>query len=242
MKLSDYEMLPGSVIDADDPYSLGRVKANVPMLFYACDETPKAILPWIYPLMTFGYQKFSRMEKGCRILVYFNRDNPEEYWYTPMMDMNDRTREAAFTDHNKRGNEVLLCRASGVNAMITYNDEDGINIKCGEHMMNIHPINGIEICNNTCGVFVAGNNVALSKKIYDLENDTENVQYALLGENVQKAINEFANALKSFATIDFASETYIKPTTPQKLAELAEKLIKASDKPNFISDTIKISR
>ncbi len=241
MKISDYEMLPGCVIDADDPYSLGRVKANVPMLFYVTNEIPVEVLPWIYPLMSFGYQKFSRMEKGAKILVYFNKDNPEEYWYTPMVDMNDRTRNSATSSSSKRGNEVLLCRASGSNAMITYNDEDGIHTNCGENTINMHPTNGIEMKNKTAGVYVAGNNIVLANNEYNIENDSENIQYSLLGENVQKALNEFAHSLGNFAIVNMGGNPYTVSLS-DALYQIAENLMNATQPQNFLSSTVKISK
>ena len=70
MKFSETELLPGVVIDVDDPKMLGRVKATVPTLF---DENimNKEGMPWIYPLTMIGYQGFSKLQKGSKIYLAF---------------------------------------------------------------------------------------------------------------------------------------------------------------------------
>ena len=248
MKLSDYEMLPGIVIDADDPYSIGRVKANVPTLFYEGNGVPKEVLPWIYPWQSSGYQRFSRLEKGCKIRVLFNRDNPEEYWYIPMVDMNDQCRNAALTDDDKRGNEVLLCRTSGANTMIKYNDEDGLNMNCGEAQINVHNTKGIEVKNDTLGMTVSGNNIVLSRfsnpdnpdEKWDHETDKKHIQYALMGENVQKLLNEIGNRLMNLSNL--VAGNYLTADLAPSIAYLGQYIIDETQGEKLLSETVKISK
>lgn len=235
MKFSDYELLPGIVIDADDPYSLGRVKANVPMLFYETKDIPKAVLPWVYPLMSSGYQKFSKLEIGNKIMVWFNRSNPEEYWYTPMVDMNDQLRNMANTTGSKRGNEVLLCRTGGSNTMINYNDKDGLNINSGDSKITINNETGMQLQNKTAGVTVAGNSIVLAK-----HDNAKSAEYSIMGQQTQKVLSEVGTKLMNLASL-VMSNPYVA-NLGEPIQQLAQYIIDETKHEKMLSETVKISK
>ncbi len=91
MKLSECEILPGEIIEVEDPKHIGRVKASVPTWFDS-SVMDKEALPWIYPFGMCGYQRFSKMEKGRKIWVLHNHENDLEYWYWPMFEEIDITK------------------------------------------------------------------------------------------------------------------------------------------------------
>jgi electron transport complex protein RnfC len=104
MKFNETELLPGVVIDVNDPKKLGRVKATVPTLF---DEAVmnREGMPWIYPLTMTGYQGFSKLMAGSKIWVFKQQSKPREFWYIPMFELNQNTRTVL---ENYEEPEVLI--------------------------------------------------------------------------------------------------------------------------------------
>lgn len=160
MKLSDYEFLPGIVIDADDPERLGRVKATVPTWFDT-NTMDKESLPWIYPFCMFGYQTFSKMEKERKIWVFHNTENYLEYWYIPMFEMNGQTKEIVQKYDNP---EVLVSRMNGSpekNILIAYNESEGLNLRVGETLISIGSDKNLHITNGKSSFSVTSDGVLL---------------------------------------------------------------------------------
>lgn len=120
MFFKDLEVLPGIVINAEDPENLLRVKAAVPGLFDPSTMDVEA-LPWVYRFPMCGYQQYSKLMNGSKIWIIRNTTNCFEFWYIPFSNLNQNTLEAAKTDA-----DVLISRYTGdANAQLFYNAEDG---------------------------------------------------------------------------------------------------------------------
>ena len=67
MTLGDFEILPGVVINVDDPLNQGRVKACAPGLFDTSTMEMDDLF-WINPFMMIGQQSFSKMELNSKTI------------------------------------------------------------------------------------------------------------------------------------------------------------------------------
>lgn len=207
MKLSDYEFYPGVVIDVADPKYLGRVKASVPTIF---DQSmDKEGLPWIHPFTMVGYQGFSKMREGSKIWVLNNTKNKKEFWYVPMFELNQDTRDLINTDENYENGDVLIARNNGNNSVyIYYNDTDGIMIKYGDqNLINIDPNSQITIQASDGKIVIKDNHVYIG--------DGEKGEAAIKGETLKKILNTFFSDLEN-ALVTGASPytlTYAKEIT-----------------------------
>ena len=131
MKLQDFKIIPGTVIDVADPKFIGRVKADAPGLFNS-EVMSKEGMPWIYPFVMQGYQRFSKLTNGSKIWILTNK---YEFWYWPMFELNQDTRDiisAEESDYDEA--EVLLSRNMGDNSVyIYYTPSKGIQIQQGKN-------------------------------------------------------------------------------------------------------------
>lgn len=156
MELIHVEMLPGVIVDANDPINAGRVKAVVPTLFDTASMS-KESLPWIYPLTMWGYQSFSKMLSGSKIWCINNKDNEYEYWYIPLFEMIGNTQDNA----SKMDADIVISRKENSgDAILMYSNDDGFTMSLGETKITINPSNEIFIGNeNSSYVKVADGKV-----------------------------------------------------------------------------------
>jgi len=192
MKLSECEVLPGIVIDVEDPKHIGRVKAMVPTWFDA-DVMEKDALPWIWPCGMGGYQRFSKLENGRKIWVLHNRENDLEYWYWPMFEEIEQTKPLI---DQYDSTELLLARGGGEagDIFVYYNDTEGIILKIGETKINISNNKEIHITDGTVSFDIVGSKINIGKQD-DLEN-------AILGQTLQQVLTQLASDLdKSSVTL-----------------------------------------
>ena len=120
MKLGDINILPGAVVDIEDPKFIGRVKAAAPGLF---DESvmSKDSFPWIYPVNIPGYQRFSTLREGSKIWIFVVGDDCREFWYLPMFELTGDTRDIISSEEDDyKDAEVLLSRNNGSMAIYIY--------------------------------------------------------------------------------------------------------------------------
>lgn len=187
MLLSECEVLPGIVIDVEDPKHIGRVKAMVPTWFDT-NTMEKDALPWVYPFGMKGYQTFSKLENGSKIWVLHNTTNDLEYWYWPMFEHTEQTKSIV---EGYDSPEVLISRACGdsVSVFVYYNDTDGIVLTIGDTKINITTNNEIHITDGTASVDIVGSKINIGK--------SDNLEKTLMGEKVQKLLNDLGGNLKS---------------------------------------------
>ena len=127
IELSKLRLIPGVVLDANDPKQLGRIKAYCPGIF---DPTTmdKEALPWIYPFRMNGFQSYSTQNVNTKIWILYIPDNPYGYFYFPFFELFNFTKQNITPDNT----DILVSRSSG-NGDVTvhYNDRDGIVSKIG---------------------------------------------------------------------------------------------------------------
>lgn len=161
MDLSDYEWLPGVVINVNDPEKRGRVKATVPTWFDTTVMQEEAI-PWIVPANMGGYQRFSKLELGSKINVFHRKNTNLEYWYTPMFELDDKTKEIV-DDYDSP--EVLLSRSSGDSGVyVYYNAKDGLMLKNGDLEVHLTNNKEIHITDQTASIDMTGSNIDIGKQ------------------------------------------------------------------------------
>lgn len=130
MKLSNCEILPGTIVTAEDPKKMGRVKAVVPGWFDNATMNEEDMF-WIAPFTTgAGYQRVSKPLEGQKIWVLHDSTNEYEYYYLPMWETNINT-TAAQQDFDY---DVLVSRSGkSAGAQMFYTGQQGFVTRIGEH-------------------------------------------------------------------------------------------------------------
>jgi len=229
MDLSQCIILPGIVLDVNDPKHIGRVKAMVPTLFDA-DYMSKDALPWIYPSNMGGYQRFSKLENGRKIWVLYNKENEEEYWYWPMFELTEETKKIT---EGYDSTEVLLSRTGGEdgNVFIYYNNADGIVLKVGETKINITSNNEIHITDSKSSIKIVGGKITIGK-------EGDEGEQTVMGQTLQDALIYLANTLKEWGAT-MAGKKFVSEVAPD-FANLGKNFGDKCDK--ILSDTVKITK
>lgn len=185
MDLKDIKVLPGIVIDVADPKYIGRVKADCPGLFDS-SVMNKEGLPWIYPFSMNGYQRFSKLRVSSKIWIFTDKDY-NEFWYVPMFQLNDDTKEIVSSDTSDYDeSEVLLSRTAGDNGVyIYYSPSKGIVLQNSENtLINLTPDNQIILKSGDGQVTVKNNHVYLGN------TDTDSMEAAVFGEKLVKMLDD----------------------------------------------------
>ena len=153
IRLGLMTMIPGVVQDNKDPEKLQRVKAVVPGVFDNSTMDVEA-MPWIYPLMHFGYQSYNTMLPGTKIWVLIDPTNYYGYFYLPFFQMNDNTKEL-IKDMGET--DVVLSRQLGDQSVsIHYNTEDGILLDIGESKVQICTNGDVNVFSNGVSFKIVG--------------------------------------------------------------------------------------
>lgn len=236
MKLSECEILPGIILDVEDPKHIGRVKAMVPTWFDA-DVMNKEAMPWIWPCGMGGYQRFSKLENGRKIWVLHNKENDLEYWYWPMFEETEQTKPII---DQYDSTEILLARGGGESSggdgtsgdiFIYYNDSDGIVLKIGDTKINITNTKEIHITDSKSTIKIVGGIITIGK-------EGDEGERAILGETLKEVLTTLSNDIKQAAQ-PLKGDPYI--------ADHGEGFVTAASNlnnglENILSDTVKISK
>ena len=228
MKLEDCEVLPGVIIDVEDPKHIGRVKAMVPTWFDS-DVMQKEAMPWIYPFGMAGYQRFSKLENGRKIWVLHNKKNDLEYWYWPMFEEIQGTKQIVEPYDST---EVLLARDCGNSGSvyIYYVDSEGIVLKIGNVKINVTTNNEIHMTDSKASVIIKGGQIFIGKD--------DNQELTVMGETLQKALIELGQNITNLGT-KMGGGQYVCEVAPDVLNMGKAFTQKCND---ILSDTVKISK
>lgn len=226
MNFSDYEFLPGTVINVEDPEKRGRIKASVPTWFDT-NVMQEEALPWIVPSSMGGYQRFSKLENGSKVWVIHKKKSNKEYWYLPLFELDDKTKEIV-DDYNAP--EVLLSRSDGNSGVyVYYNTKDGLVLKNGQLEVVLNNDKQIHITDGTTSFDLEGSKITIG--------NGNNPQSTLMGENVKNMLSTFASELLAIGGEMALNDktSFIGP----KIVKCATKMQEACN--DILSNTVKIS-
>ena len=227
MDLSEYEWLPGVVINVNDPEKRGRVKATVPTWFDTSVMQEEA-LPWIVPSNMCGYQRFSKLEQGSKINVFHRKGTNLEYWYTPMFELDDKTKEIV-DDYDSP--EVLLSRSNGDSGVyVYYNTKDGLTLKNGDLEVHLTNNKEIHITDQESSFDIVGGKVTIGK--------SDNLQSTLMGEDVKELLSTLGGDLIKIGN-KMASNPYTSSVAPDMI-KCGNNVQSTCNK--ILSETVKISK
>jgi len=197
MEIDGVKIIPGVIIDIEDPKKIGRIKCDVPTLFVS-SEMNKDGMPWIYPLIMPGYQRFSSPAVGQKVWVIQNTQNYNEFWYVPMQEFTSDVKTLINGDTDDYDSiELLAYRNLGSNALyVYYLNSQGFMIKIGDTAkINITPKGEIKMQAGEAKVELRENKVYIG--------NGETGQAAVMGETLKDMIESLSmklNALGSTAS------------------------------------------
>ena len=158
MELKNVKVIPGVVIDGEDPKRLGRIKC------VANGEFDNATMKtehmhWCKPFTCgSGYQNMSKPIKGQKIWLLHDSTNYYDYWYIPYWEPNQNTMSALKDDY-----DVVVSRSGeGYGAQLFYNAQDGFieRIK-NDGLIQMKPNCDILCQSNGAEVSIVGHEVQL---------------------------------------------------------------------------------
>ena len=211
MKFKNVELLPGIIINANDPKKIGRIKCDVPGVFDSSTMNEEG-LPWIYPLTQAGFQRWSTPIKGHKVWVFKTSDNYQEFWYIPMAEITTTTKSLIEGDDYETA-EVLISRNIGTQSVtVYYKESEGVVIQLGGAKININPDQEIEL---TAG----GSAVKLKNgKVY--AGNGSDGEHAAKGDSLQQLLENLQNKL-----METSSAASVNPFT----ATLAQSIMNCAN-------------
>lgn len=186
MNFLNVEMIPGVVINADDPEMLGRIKCVAPGIFDT-NTMPEEVLPWVYPWFMNRYQSFSKMFKGSKVWLIKNNSNKHEYWYMPMFEYIDTTREWLKANYDNDP-EILISRNSGSTAQFTYDNRNGYNQKIGDNHIILMPNGNYEVKAADANIKIEGSQTVIG-------NFNEEYEPGVMGNKLVSILSGLNSAL-----------------------------------------------
>lgn len=225
MTLGDFEIIPGVVIDANDPLNEGRVKACAPGLFDT-SEMDKEDLFWINPFMMIGHQSFSRLEINSKIWILHNVNNYFEYWYIPMFEINENAPKV----QNSNADVMLSRSINGETVQLYYSPDDGYNIVIGENRLQLSSEGDFNVVASDAVITANSDGIKLTKHNSDIYSATK-------AEPLMNILNEFCIDLETLSMTASANPYTANIAVP--LFQATSKLQKALQ--SIKSDFVKIS-
>lgn len=192
MQLSDVELIQGTIIDVADPNKLGRIKAIIPSIFENPDD--KDCYPWIPPFGMTRYQSFSKEMEGAKVWIVQVRSNYNEYYYLPLLDPIQQTREFLNSKYEQNPEIVYLRDLAGQTAKITYDDQDGCMIQVKDTFVNVKT-------NNEVHCHVAGADVHIKDgSVYIGSDDDGGHEPAIFGNKLCTMLSNLRTAMSKLQT------------------------------------------
>lgn len=149
MEIDKFDLVPGIVIDVDDPEKLGRIKCSAVGLFDP-STMDNDILPWVMPIKMNKYQMFSKQEVGRKVWILDNTENENEFWYFTMFDYIDVTERLVKERYDNELDLIISRKTPTDSAQLHYNNQDGFVIHYDEWKWNMRP-NGDILCHGKEG-------------------------------------------------------------------------------------------
>jgi hypothetical protein len=240
MKLKDVELIPGVVVENEDPMYMGRVKVSAPGEFDVDTMKIKDMF-WVYPLSMWGYQSFSRMMKGSKVWLIHNTANYYEYWYIPYFELNANTATHIYGDDATYTCDMVISRSNGsADIQFYYNTAEGFVQKLGMASIEMMSDGSIFL---TPGGGSAGDGIFhTNAKMNEIGADNgDDLQFACRGENMVSMMNDlqsnFQELLKSASTSPYTTHLV---ASLQKISDTLGKY-KAGDENDVRAEHVKIN-
>lgn len=228
MKLKDIELVPGVVINANDPEHIGRVKAVVPGIFDT--SMSEEALPWIHPLTMAGYQQFSKLQRGSGIWLFKNMlGDMRELWYIPMFQLYC---DASDIVSMGKDSDIIFSRIGGP-------DSANFRYVAGEGMvMNVGDDNSLSMkSDGTMSLKSGGTHMSMGSGRFTI-GDPKSAQNMVLGNNLTSLLENLKGNIEKVASIAASTGGDVSPlSTPlsETVAQLDE------DIKNILSSVGKVS-
>lgn len=205
MNITDLQLIPGVVVDANDPKTLGRVKVVAPG-FQDNSVMDVKDMYWSAPFSCNGYQRMSKPTEGMKVWLINNKKNRYESWFIPMWDLNQNTTVAINGGDDY---DVLVSRSGeGVGAQMYYNQKDGFTTAMKNNAsMQMKPSCDVEIKSNGVEMSCTGANVMLGKQ-------GEATHPAVQGDLLVQLLQNLAEKLANTAMIAGAQWTTAHLASP----------------------------
>lgn len=224
MKFADTELLPGVVVNDEDPKQIGRVKVNCPGLFNSGTMKEEG-LPWVYPITMWGYQNFSKIKKGSKVWIFKQKNNYKEFWYMPMFELNGLSKQLLG---NYSETEILFARQSGeTSAYINYTEDNGMIIAVSDSTITLLPDSQIIIKAGDANVKLAQGKVYIGSE--------SSGEPAVLGNKLVDALTSIKNSfdqLMNASTPFFTA--HLKPVFKAAGIDLQAKINEVLCKNTFV--------
>lgn len=228
MNFSDCEVVPSVIYNVDDPLKLGRIKCVIPGYV---DNTTMSLenMPWVRPWFMWRHQSFSKPVKGFKVWVIINKANYNEYWYIPLYEYNDITKEYLEDVYDNDQPEIFMSHNNGGNhAMFTYDEKNGYNEKIGQHHIELHPDGHISIVGGQHQVDIDGEvKVGASSGSYERAVKGETLKKEILDE-LSKYFGKLAQACTNPYTAPLAPWFSLCQSTAAKGEMILSKDVKIS--------------
>lgn len=228
MKLSNVELIPGVIVDIEDPKKLGRIKATVPGLF--SPDMTKETLPWIYRLSMSQTNTFDCPIVGSKIWCINNKDNYCEYWYIPYFEIADHGKEVI---QNYDNTQLVFSRqnSSGTTSQLYYNDGEGIVVKNDSSKINLDK-NG-----DLTAVSKSGKELLLKSDKVQIGKTGGSYEEAVLGDKLKTLLSNLQTGISIVASTAARSPHTLPLVSP--LNDLSSQL--ASDITKILSKNVNLN-
>lgn len=225
INVGDLRLIPGVVIDNNDPKVLGRVKAYAPGLFDT-KTMDKEALPWVYPFCMSGLQRYSTQNTSTKIWVLFIPDNPYGYFYIPFFE------PFSITKDNISGEtDILISRVGGGgNVSVHYNSRDGFVSQVNDSKINITSGGDIINSSNSSEIKIEGGHVYFGSSGGGYEP-------GVLGNKLQDLFTNMITKINNLSQLAQQSP-YTQALVPG-FNELANQI--SSDKENILSEIVSLN-
>jgi len=138
MDVANFDLVPGIIIDVNDPMKLGRIKCSAQGLFDP-NTMDEDVLPWIMPIKMNKYQMFSKQEKNRKVWILNNKNNPNEYWYFTHFEMIKITDDLVKEKYDNDIEVVVSRPTAALSAQFSYDNKDGFIIHYDDWKWNMTP-------------------------------------------------------------------------------------------------------
>ena len=189
--LDNFEVIPGVVINTDDPLNQCRVKAVSPGLFDTATMSEDDLL-WISPLFMIGNQSFSKLTINSKIWIIHNITNYFEYWYIPMFELTESSSTLISND-----SDIMVSRSNaGENVSSYYNNDEGFVQNIGDNKIQLNSSGELNIESKGMSINANEGEVFIGSSA-----NNGSKQQAVLGNNLSKLLSNLATNLSQLATV-----------------------------------------